>query len=230
MSDTLYCHYCSTNADTDTDTDTDSDGGDAFVTSNAQILKALPKLVRLKPQPKYKSTGDAIVINSKSNEGGIMNAWREKILQISNIASFLCVIDCTVLPVVTIMLPLIGAPEREEWLHHMGHKVAMKFVLPVGGLAATVNYASHKKGFLALVSILGLLLISAANASCHSPILSFFPDYIVHLLHGGLTHRCVNIFGCALLLVANYYGRASGCDAGVFNGFCCFRRRTKIET
>jgi len=227
----LYCYSCSTNTDTDTDTDSE---GDAFVTSKAQVLKTLPKLVRIKPHPKKEGRArTARSINSnRSNEGGITNAWREKLLRISNIASFLCVIDCTVLPVVTILLPLIGigaSPQREEWLHHMGHKVAMNFVLPVGGLAATINYTSHKRASLALLSTLGLILILLANSSCHSPVVSIFPHYIVHLLHDGLTHRFVNISGCALLLVSNYFGHESVCDPGSFSGFCCIGRRTKTR-
>jgi len=89
ISDTMYCYYCST--DTDTDTDTESEG-DAFVTSNAQVLKTLPKLIRIKPHPKKEGRARTArsyqSINSNTNEGGIKNAWREKLLRISNIASF----------------------------------------------------------------------------------------------------------------------------------------------
>ena len=58
---------------------------------------------------------------------------RERISKISNVASMLCVIDCTVLPVVTVLLPLIGlgaSSAQAEWLHEFGHSVAIFFVLP----------------------------------------------------------------------------------------------------
>jgi hypothetical protein len=46
----------------------------------------------------------------------------------------LCVIDCTVLPIVTVVLPLIGmgvsSPEQAKFLHELGHSVAIFFVLP----------------------------------------------------------------------------------------------------
>eukprot|EP00555_Chaetoceros_dichaeta_P003796 CAMPEP_0198250960 /NCGR_PEP_ID=MMETSP1447-20131203/1954_1 /TAXON_ID=420782 /ORGANISM="Chaetoceros dichaeta, Strain CCMP1751" /LENGTH=78 /DNA_ID=CAMNT_0043935881 /DNA_START=68 /DNA_END=301 /DNA_ORIENTATION=- len=76
ISDAMYCYYCST--DTDTDTDTESEG-DAFVTSNAQVLKTLPKLIRIKPHPKKEGRARTArsyqSINSNTNEGGIKNAW-----------------------------------------------------------------------------------------------------------------------------------------------------------
>jgi MerC mercury resistance protein len=50
--------------------------------------------------------------------------WKDRLLKISNIASILCVIDCTVLPIVTIVMPLLGlaafTPAQMEWLHHFG--------------------------------------------------------------------------------------------------------------
>jgi hypothetical protein len=50
--------------------------------------------------------------------------WKDRLLKASNIASILCVIDCTVLPIVTVVLPLLGlaafTPAQMEWLHHFG--------------------------------------------------------------------------------------------------------------
>ena len=66
-------------------------------------------------------------------EQGLMKSIGEKLAKISNIASMLCVIDCTVLPVVTVLLPLIGlgaSPAQAKWLHELGHSVAIFFVLP----------------------------------------------------------------------------------------------------
>jgi hypothetical protein len=54
-------------------------------------------------------------------------------MQLSNLASILCAIDCTVLPLMTVLLSFLGLaeqPHRWEWLHVAGHQVAMYFVLP----------------------------------------------------------------------------------------------------
>jgi len=261
MDDAIYCCYCS---DTDADTDNDTKGF-TFAKNNENVLKVLPKLVRLKPRREelrrsrsssnsakilklltkllrlepqrkelkrsrpstfYRSTEGINVRDTKNKNERTTKVWKQKLLQVSNIASLLCVIDCTILPIVTIMLPLVGmgaSSEQEEWLHHMGHKVAMNFVLPVGGLTAIMNFTSHMNISLALVSFSALFLIFAANASCHSPVLSILPHNIVHLMHGGITHRCLNISGCFLLLAVNYYGSTLAC-----NDFCCFRRRGKM--
>jgi len=196
--------------------------------SNPQILCVLPKLVKRKPKRKELKLSRSSKMYSSTKDINIINTLKQKILQVSNIASLLCAIDCTILPVITLILPLIGigaSSEQEEWMHHMGHKVAMYFVLPVGGLAAVMNYTSHKKISLTLVSFLALFLIFAVNASCDSPILSILPHEIVHLLHDGVAHRCVNIFGCGLLLALNYYGSTDVC-----NDICClFGRRRKIH-
>ena len=70
----------------------------------------------------------------KNNNKHLMSNIRQKLLNISNIASMLCVIDCTVLPIVTVVLPLIGmgvsSPEQAKFLHELGHSVAIFFVLP----------------------------------------------------------------------------------------------------
>ena len=62
-----------------------------------------------------------------------LSSWKKILLKISNITSLLCVIDCTVLPLVTLFLPLIGlgvSPDQGKWLHELGHQVALCFVLP----------------------------------------------------------------------------------------------------
>ena len=60
-------------------------------------------------------------------------SWKQRLLQVSNIASMLCVVDCTVLPLITILLTVLGMaeqPEKMQWLHSFGHHMAVYFVLP----------------------------------------------------------------------------------------------------
>jgi hypothetical protein len=62
------------------------------------------------------------------------NSWNTRLLQLSNLASILCVVDCTVLPLLTILLSVLGLAEQPhhhmDWLHALGHQVAIYFVLP----------------------------------------------------------------------------------------------------
>mmetsp|Transcript_3662 Transcript_3662/g.7959 ORF Transcript_3662/g.7959 Transcript_3662/m.7959 type:complete len:217 (-) Transcript_3662:1597-2247(-) len=136
--------------------------------------------------------------------------WKERLLKISNIASILCMIDCTVLPAVTLFLPLIGvaaSAEQTKWLHDLGHSIALYFVLPVGGLAATMNYLTHNRAQLPALAALGLILIYAANGH-GGPILSRLPHRFAHNLHcGSWLHRVTNLVGCACLLASNYLSR-----------------------
>jgi hypothetical protein len=77
--------------------------------------------------------------NSNNNEPLTSNtakrtAIQEKMQQISNIASMLCVVDCTVLPIVTVLLPLLGiattTTSAATVLHDIGHAISLYFVLP----------------------------------------------------------------------------------------------------
>lgn len=160
----------------------------------------------------------------KKSGGSKWNEWKRRLLQISNIASILCVVDCTVLPAVTIFLPILGlatSAERAKWLADVGHSIALWFVMPVGGLAATMNYLTHKKAKLSALAALGLTLIYAANGH-GGPILSRLPHHLAHNLHCGTwLHRATNLFGCACLLGSNYYShQIGGCAHNHIDGSC----------
>lgn len=141
--------------------------------------------------------------------------WKDKLLKASNIASLLCVLDCTILPIVTILLPLFGivaaSPAQMEWLHQAGHAVALGFVMPVGGLATMLNYLyAHRTAWIASLGCLGLVLVLAANAGCSlighgvGGVVGHALHSILHTMHHGITHRIANLAGCALLLFSNY--------------------------
>ena len=137
-------------------------------------------------------------------------SWRENLLKVSNFASLLCVLDCTVLPLVTVILPLFGAvTSSTEFLQDLGHEMAFFFVIPVGGLATTLNYTNHRKMWIATLGYLGLLGILAASAGCESP--KGIPGPIGKFVHGWL-HRVANVTGCTLLLFSNFMSRRQkGC-------------------
>lgn len=112
------------------------------------------------------------------------SSWKDRLIDISNIASFLCVLDCTLLPLVSIALPalswiagglsistnsntlLSGVSSMVELLPAIGHGIAVFFVIPVGLLTTVVNYAfGHKQLRFSAAALFGVLLIYAANSS-----------------------------------------------------------------
>jgi hypothetical protein len=151
--------------------------------------------------------------STKKLGGSKWDEWKERLLKLSNIASILCAIDCTVLPAVTIFLPVLGvaaSEERAKWLHDIGHSIALWFVIPVGGCATTINFLTHKRAKLSAMAALGLTLIYAANGQ-GGPILSRLPHHLAHSLHcGAWLHRTTNLLGCAFLLGSNYLSHKLG--------------------
>lgn len=143
-------------------------------------------------------------------------SWKENLLKVSNYASLLCVLDCIILPIVTIVFPFLGivaaSPAQMEFLHELGHQVALYFVLPVGALATTMNYTQHRKLWITVLGWLGLVAVAAANAGCTIPtsIVGHSVHHIMHALHHGVLHRTTNILGCALLLGSNYLSHKQG--------------------
>jgi len=130
--------------------------------------------------------------------------WRANLSQVSNIASILCVADCTLLPLVTLVLPLLGfAASSSQGCHlnDFGHSMALWFVIPVGSFAAISNFLSHRRLKLTLPAIAGLVLVYLTNGH------ALLPHDLVHVFHSGLTHRLVNLMGCALTLGSNYLSK-----------------------
>jgi hypothetical protein len=174
------------------------------------------------------ANGDVLPVTegrlSRIQKAVLQGEWKYKLLKVSNYASALCVLDCTILPIVTIVLPLFGivaaSPVQMEWLHEFGHSVALYFVLPVGGLATTMNYLySHRKLWIAAMGWSGLALVLVSNAGCGLAhdipgAVGSFLDHWLHVLHHGVTHRVINLAGTGLLLGSNYLSHRNGCAHG----------------
>jgi hypothetical protein len=140
-----------------------------------------------------------------------------KVNRFANIASLLCVLDCSVLPVLMVVMQLGGLAMKSKMhaLHELGHRIALYFVLPVGGTAALSNFVSHGKKRVSIFALLGLLGIYATNG--HGGPLRVLPHRLHHRLHDGLSHRIMNIACCALLIGSNYASHkiihaSGGCD------------------
>eukprot|EP00980_Cylindrotheca_fusiformis_P008149 scaffold1727_cov133-Cylindrotheca_fusiformis.AAC.52 len=141
---------------------------------------------------------------------------KQKLRQVSNVASILCVLDCTILPIVTVVLPLLGildlGADKLAFLHQLGHSIALFFVMPVGSLTSILNYLSHKKTWITALAVLGLTMIGLANSHIHHlPAFLSFGEAILHNIQHGMLHRVVNILGCSFLLGSNYLSQKQGC-------------------
>jgi hypothetical protein len=146
-----------------------------------------------------------VEIPQKSEEKRKTSLWHLKLQTLSNYASWLCVLDCTLLPLITLLLPLLGLMRLEkdqlEWLHQIGHMVTLLFVLPIGTLSTIANYAGHQQRWIVVVATMGLLMVAMAN-SYSLPVLGHVE--LLHGFHHGLWHRIVNMSGCGFLLTSNY--------------------------
>mmetsp|Transcript_40097 Transcript_40097/g.120885 ORF Transcript_40097/g.120885 Transcript_40097/m.120885 type:complete len:264 (+) Transcript_40097:1361-2152(+) len=179
----------------------------------------------------------------RGNGGGGGDGWLDRLSALSNAASLLCVVDCTLLPIATVVLPLMGiaaGPAGMELFHSIGHAVAIFFVMPVGCLAAATNYLSHRRWDLTLPALAGLTLVYLANASHPFFSASVMPPFLspvmsrdlLHSIHCGASlHRATNIAGCALLLGSNLISRRwqEANNLGCVGGRYCGRDDCRVE-
>ena len=122
-------------------------------------------------------------------------SWKERLVDVSNLASLLCVLDCTLLPLVAVAIPALswgvgiisgagattattaaaatgsssimaGLSSLLAYLPALSHGIALYFVIPVGMLTTIVNYFfGHKEVRFSLLSFMGVMLIYVANSS-----------------------------------------------------------------
>eukprot|EP00419_Tripos_fusus_P015433 CAMPEP_0172747916 /NCGR_PEP_ID=MMETSP1074-20121228/143906_1 /TAXON_ID=2916 /ORGANISM="Ceratium fusus, Strain PA161109" /LENGTH=214 /DNA_ID=CAMNT_0013579557 /DNA_START=107 /DNA_END=748 /DNA_ORIENTATION=+ len=128
----------------------------------------------------------------------------KRMSRFATIAGFLCILDCTALPIVVLVMQLSGfaSPSTSARLHELGHKLALYFVLPIGGTATLSNFLVHRRLPITFGALLGLAAVFATNG--HGGPLRLLPGSLRHQLHHGVTHKVVNLLGCALLIGSNY--------------------------
>ena len=128
------------------------------------------------------SPSSGVSIGNNDNSTG---SWKERLLDVSNFASLLCVLDCTLLPLVSIAIPalswgvgfIIGSggasaavsPALSAFLAYLpvlSHGIALYFVIPVGLLTTVINYFfGHREVKFSMAALFGVALIYAANSS-----------------------------------------------------------------
>jgi hypothetical protein len=127
-----------------------------------------------------------------------------KLQRMSSIASWLCLIDCTLLPAVTMVVPILGLAnqgcDRLDFLHHVCHFATLYCLLPIGCLSTITNYLMHRQRWITLLATLGLLLVAMSNSYSGGTHLAMF-----HIFHQGFYHRMINLLGCSCLLMSNYW-------------------------
>jgi len=143
----------------------------------------------------------------------------ERVSRFATVAGFLCILDCTALPIVIVAMQLSGlaSPSSAARIHELGHMLALYFVLPIGGTATLSNYLVHRRLPVTLGALLGLFAVFATNG--HGGPLKLLPGSLVHQLHHGTWHKVVNLLGCGLLIGSNYVSHRMAHSAG--GGSCC---------
>jgi hypothetical protein len=135
----------------------------------------------------------------------------------SRIASWICVFDCTILPIVTFLMPLLSGGLKSsnnnnssssiilEFIHSIGDYSVIYFLLPVGTVSVTLQYyTSHQQLWIFGMGVIGLVFVTIANFY-NLPIVGHID--IFHIFHGGIYHRLLNIFGCTCLVGSNHIAR-----------------------
>ena len=155
------------------------------------------------------------------------SSTKAKLRQISNVASLLCLLDCTLLPIITFALPFIGffvdnmdndgddghhqphsCTSTTIQMEYWSHQIALYFVLPMGFLTGVLNCylyptSNNKLSVTTMMTAIGLVLIGLANSHVdHLPFIGHI-DFLHVFHHDGPFHRITNILGCILLLGSN---------------------------
>lgn len=106
-----------------------------IITSSSSGSSLLKSGLVLAKSRKQEDAEDAVIINAATMK--TKSTIQEKMQQISNVASILCVVDCTVLPLVTVLLPVLGlstitfgSTSTDSLLHSIGHAISLYFVIP----------------------------------------------------------------------------------------------------
>ncbi len=155
----------------------------ALISTEADQTSLLP--------PLYQSTSNTMQSSQEASSSNVSidnnnnGSWKERLLDVSNFASLLCVLDCTLLPLVSIAIPalswgvgfIIGSggastavpPALSAFLAYLpvlSHGIALYFVIPVGLLTTVINFFfGHREVKFSMSALFGVALIYAANSS-----------------------------------------------------------------
>mmetsp|Transcript_8567 Transcript_8567/g.14116 ORF Transcript_8567/g.14116 Transcript_8567/m.14116 type:complete len:466 (+) Transcript_8567:96-1493(+) len=146
---------------------------------------SLPPLFQVTPSSNIRSSQEVSTSEVSTGNNNNTGSWKERLLDVSNFASLLCVLDCTLLPLVSIAIPALswgvgffigsgGAytavpPALSAFLAYLpvlSHGIALYFVIPVGLLTTVINFFfGHREVKFSTSALFGVALIYAANSS-----------------------------------------------------------------
>eukprot|EP00747_Dinoflagellata_sp_TGD_P169082 gnl/TRDRNA2_/TRDRNA2_197067_c0_seq1.p1 gnl/TRDRNA2_/TRDRNA2_197067_c0~~gnl/TRDRNA2_/TRDRNA2_197067_c0_seq1.p1 ORF type:complete len:252 (-),score=19.57 gnl/TRDRNA2_/TRDRNA2_197067_c0_seq1:129-830(-) len=115
---------------------------------------------------------------------------------LASIGSILCAINCTILPLVIAILPLIGNLPM-GWVHKVSRICALGVVGPISSLAVVFNCSQHKNALVGIWGFCGIILILCANIT--------FPRAFGRFVSAH--HSLMSFSGCLLLISSQLYAR-----------------------
>lgn len=155
---------------------------------------------RLSPSALPSLSGRAAPLTKKTNP----NHWKERLIDVSNVASLLCVLDCTLLPLVSIAIPALSW--SAEIVSHGGMGGGGSTAIHAATAAVTANTVSNNNVLATALTI----LIAKLPAVSHNIALWFvlpvgLVTSIVNYIfgHKQLKFTIVSVLGLALIYLAN---------------------------
>lgn len=83
---------------------------------------------------------------------------------VSMALSILCVIDCTLIPLLLVLLSVFNLlDDKLDFLHEVSEIIALYIMVPISSLCVTINFYQLKNFFLLLWGIFGIILFTFAH-------------------------------------------------------------------
>eukprot|EP00921_Rhytidocystis_pertsovi_P021320 GHVQ01034062.1.p1 GENE.GHVQ01034062.1~~GHVQ01034062.1.p1 ORF type:complete len:269 (+),score=41.75 GHVQ01034062.1:216-1022(+) len=143
----------------------------------------------------------------------------------STFATILCAIDCTVIPLLMVIIPILGwaSPDSMHSLHNFSHWAAIYIMIPLATLAVCSNYLKTRQLHLAVWGAFGISLVFIAHS--HDTLHYVIPLSLHHLIHSVHDwHTPISLFGAANIIASNYLAHSHGCCHQAHHhhkGGCC---------
>jgi len=140
---------------------------------------------------------------------------------VGNVAAILCVIDCTVVPILVTAVSFLGALNESAALFHFTHLIGFYCMIPIAGLAVISTYIkSHNWkvllwGLTAWSFIISGHLTHSSSVDASSAHTNDSDNLISTHTHNHLLSSFLIVTGAANLVLSNYLGRRETKDG------CC---------
>lgn len=110
--------------------------------------------------------------------------------------SALCVVHCLVTPFIILSIPILA---RYYLVHPLFHLLLAIAIIPVGLFAFVSGYKHHRKYWVFVLGIPGLVIVTAI-------------PYLVHGLGANLNEPMMMVVGSGLLLSGHWFNRRACSD------------------